>query len=123
VALITILAVILRVYEYISNQMYCAYNRGARPVVSYFSIIIYRSISTESAETTRLSTTNGPIGCVRGSRGYTGKRLIHVLIPRRPEPSRLSACREEFNSDKYRVAPPDNKSRTRKPSGRARVGP
>lgn len=55
--------------------------------------------------------------------GGTGKRLIHVLIPRRPEPSRLSACRQEFNSDKYRVAPPDHKSRTRKPNGRARVGP
>jgi len=49
-------------------------------------------------------------GMVLG-RGGAAKRLIHILIPRRPEPSRLSACREEFNSDKYRVAPPGHKSK------------
>lgn len=109
--------------------MYCAYNRRARLVVSRVLVIkIYRiSIEGGSERETkkRLSATKGPIDCGSGSSGRTGegKRLIHILIPRRPEPCRLSACREEFNSDKYRVAPPGHKSKTRKPSGRARAGP
>lgn len=112
-----------RTYIYTSDRMYRAYNRGARPVVSYSSNNISDFDGEGRRSVYRRRRVRSTVAVVRRVAGGAGKRLIHILIPRRPEPSRLSACREEFNSDKYRVAPPGHKSKTRKPSGRARAGP